>query len=139
MKVFNYMILIVTLCSLLAIAGISTGLDGILTIFGLSVAGGATTSTSTFWNAIFGSAGILIGIGTGIIIGAVTRSTPENFIILPLITGTLGLTIDTFVKIINYSKTFGAFNWVYGIVFVIFGALMVGYVLSMVEFFRGTD
>lgn len=137
MKVWNYIFICVTLVLVLAIGGISTGLDGILTLIGIDLTEGSTGSTSPFRDAILGSAGILVGITLGIIIGGLTRTTPENYIILPFITGVLGLFVDTFIKIINYAKDLEP--WIFGIVLIIFAPLMVGYYLAMVEFFRGTD
>ena len=120
--------------------GVSTGLTNLAGLIGLQqLADGSWTfqlSVSSFFNAVLGSTGILLAVAGGIIIGALTRSSPENYIILPFITGTGVLFIQAFTAIINYSLSFG---WVGYIIILILGALSVGYIVSLIEFFRGTD
>ena len=97
------------------------------------------TSFSQFYSVLFGGlglTGILIGLGTGIVIGFLTRGTPENYIVLGFITGTLGLFIGSFYSAIilsgNYSQDFIRIP-----ITIICGVFAIGYIMTMVEFFRG--
>ena len=143
MKIWNYVFIMTMIVVVLAFSGLSTGLDGILNLVGFKATlgpdGGATGSTSTFWDFIFASGGLLVGVGAGVVIaGLFTRAKPENYIILPIIFGPLGLFIDTFVKLINTAKGTGEL-WVFGIISILLVPLMAGYTFALVEFFRGTD
>ncbi len=138
MKIFNYIILIIGLIAIFEIAGIPTGSSNILSFVGLDTGTGSTTTTSSLFNSIFGVTGILIGLGVGIAVGFITKSQPENFIILPLITGSFVFFAGAFISIINYSVGTHAV-WVSSIITIILGLLSVGYLISLVEFFRGTD
>jgi len=137
MKVFNYIIILTGIILLLQMAGIPTGAQGVFNLVGLGTSE-ASVSASPLFDAIFGSVGILIGIITGIAIGIFTRASPENFIILPLITGSLALFVTSFVTIMNYSLAIHP-TWISAIIVLILGPLTVGFILSLVEFFRGTD
>ena len=137
MKVYNYSFLMIGMVLLFEMAGVETGASSLLDILGIGT-NTFTLTTSTFRNAILGSAGILIGIGAGILIGTMTRSSPENFIILPFIIGTLGLFIQSFGSILVWivGQDFG---WIKSILILILAPLTVMYLFSLVEFFRGTD
>jgi flagellar biosynthesis protein FliQ len=138
MKVYNYIVILTGIILLFQILGIDTGLDNLLLLIGYNtITGEFAFSVSSFIDAILGNAGVLAGIGAGIIIGTLSRSNPENFIILPLITGTLVLFIQAFVAIINYSRAFAP--WINAIFLLILAPLVIGYAISLVEFFRGTD
>jgi len=138
MRVFNYIILIIGMIALFEMAGIPTGVSSILSFVGVDINTGSTTTTSGLFNNIFGINGILIGLGVGIAVGFITKAQPENFIILPLITGSFVFFAGAFISIINYSVATHAL-WVSSIIILILGVLTVGYVVSLVEFFRGTD
>lgn len=140
MKFYNYIILMTIIVIFFSFIGVNTGLTNLAGLIGLQqLADGSWTfqlSGSSFLEAVLGNAGILLAVVGGIIIGAVTRSSPENYIILPFITGTGALFIQSFSAIISYGLSFG---WVGGIIILILGTLSVGYVISLIEFFRGTD
>jgi len=136
MKVWNYVIISVGLAFLFEIAGMPVA-TSLLSYLGLS-ATGFSVKTASLYLAIFGGAGILIGIGTGIAVGFITKSPPENFIILPFIIAGIVLFLSTFIGIINYAV--GNFpGWIATITLFIMGILGVGFIISCVEFFRGTD
>lgn len=138
MRIFNYMILIIGLIAIFEMAGIPTGVSSTLDFVGIDTTTGSTTTTSSLFNNIFGVTGILIGLGVGIAVGFITKSQPENFIILPLITGSFVFFAGSFISIINYSVATHAL-WVSSVIILILGVLSVGYLISLVEFFRGTD
>ncbi len=139
MKVWNYVVFCTTLMVLLALAGFETGLDGILSALGINLNEGISMNTSSFWDVIFGSAGIFAGItiGTGIAVTGFALSGRENYLILPLITGTLGAFVQTFMQVINLLSDKGDFF--YGIIILIMAPMTIGYIIALVEFFRGTD
>lgn len=137
MRIFKYIFMMTGLILLLEFAGIPTGAEALIDFVGIATSGTGIT-TSDFWNAIFGSSGILIGLAIGVTIGILTRAPPENFIILPLITGSLGFFASSFVSIMIYSIA-NYEIWVSSLIVLIFGPLTIGYLLSLVDFFRGTD
>ncbi len=136
-KVWNYVVIAAGLVLLFKMAGIDYGANSILTVLGLGTAS-VSIGTAGFWNTILGSAGILIGIIAGVVVGFFTRSAPENYIILPLITGTLGAFIQAFVGLMQYSIA-NYPVWIYSIIILILGPFTIGFLVALVEFFRGTD
>ena len=145
MKVYNYIVITLGILILMQLAGLPTGaMDKIFDIFGLTFTEeGFTTasfSASDFFNAIFSIEGILaaLALGGAVLIGILSRTSPENFIILPFITGTLALFLSGFISIMNYSIANHQI-WISSIILMIFAPLTVGFILSLVEFFRGTD
>ncbi len=136
MKVFNYIILIVGMISLLEIAGIPTGVSNILNFVGINIGVSSTTIGSGFYLAVLAimSAAIVVGVGVGFI----TKSPSENYVILPLIVGSLFFFGGAFTSIINWAFA-NTPVWTSTIVSLILGLLSVGYIVSLVEFFRGTD
>lgn len=139
MKVYNYIIILTGIILLFQIFGIHTGMDSLLLLIGYNtITGVFSFSASAFVNAIFSNVGVLLAVGAGIIIGSQTKATPENYILLPLITGTLVLFIQAFVLIISYAASnFPA--WINSIFLLILAPLTIGYALSLAEFFRGSD
>jgi hypothetical protein len=137
MKAFNYSIMILGMLLFLEFAGIKVGTN-ILSLVGIGT-DSFGLSLSNFYTFLLGSGGILIlGLGGGIIVGVITRSSPENFIILPFITGVLAIFIQGIAGIINYSLA-NYSGWISGIMILVLGVLGFGYIFSLVEFFRGTD
>lgn len=137
MKVGNYIFILTGIILLFEIMGIDTTLDNLALLIGYSN-GTFNFSVSSFFDAVLSNAGVLLAIIGGIVVGISTRSSPENFIILPFITGTLALFVQAFTAIISYAL--GNFEpWVYSIFLIILAPLLVLYVFSLVEFFRGTD
>ena len=138
MKVWNYIFIMVGISILFELSGI-LGSDGVLTAIGYSRVGEQIFfdfSVSSFLTNILG---VLAGaIAGGIIVGFFTRSSPENYILLGLVTGgTLTLFVQTIYGIIQASLS--TEPWIASIVILIAGPLLVGFMLSLAEFFRGTD
>jgi len=139
MKLWNYIFIITGLVFLINLAGIDIGTTGIETIIGM-ITGEVDISISSFWNNLFKpDLGILATIVTGsVIAGFFARGQLENFIILPFILTTLVLFAQVFTAIISYASKDGA-TWIASIITLIFGALLIGFILALLEFFRGTD
>lgn len=135
MKVWYYVLMSAFIGLLFEMAGIPVGSE-VLNYIGMS-ATGTGIKTAGLYLLIFGTTGILIGIVGAILIGTFTRTSPENYIILPFIVGGLTIFTSTFIGIINVTSTYS--TWLRSIVLLIIGPLTIGYIVAMVEFFRGTD
>jgi len=136
MKVWNYVIISLGLALLFELAGIPVATD-LLTKVGISTSGLSIKSASIYL-AIFGVGGILIGLGTGIIIGTLTRSSPENYIILPFIVSSGTLFFATFFGITSYALA-NFEGWIGYLILFIMALLCGGYIIALYEHFRGTD
>jgi len=137
MKAYNYSIMILGMLLLLEFGGITIGTN-LLSIIGVGTDSFGFT-TSNFFDFIFGSGGLLlIGLGAGLAVGFITKSSPENFIILPFITSILAIFLQGFYSIVNYSISNHPV-WISSLMILILAPLTVGYAFSLVEFFRGTD
>lgn len=134
-KVFTYAILSVGMMLIMNIMGIPTGVNTILSWIGLA---NPTQSidTSLFFTAII--AVFAATTVTGIIIGTLTRSSPESYIIAPLVAG-LVVFVGTFTAIINYASASTGSDWAYYIVLVILAPVAIGYGISLVSYWRGAD
>ncbi len=137
MKVWNYIFISTFLALILEFSGIQTGYNGVLNLVGLG-ADTITVTNSSFYNAIFVT-GILVTLIAGVSIGVLTKSNPENWVILPLITGTLIVFVQTFYSVMQYTLNSNIEPWVRYVVLLVLGPFTVGYILACVEFFRGTD
>ena len=137
MKAFNYSIMVLGMLLLLEFGGITVGTN-LLSIVGVGTDSFGFT-TSNFWNFIFGSRGILvIGVISSLLVGFFTRTSPENYILLPFIIFILIVFLQGFVGIINYSIANHP-SWISGLIILILAPITVGYAFSLAEFFRGTD
>ena len=135
MKVWYYVLMSAFLGLFFEMAGIPVGSE-VLSYIGIS-ATGTGIKTAGMYLAIFGISGILIGIVGAILIGTFTRTSPENYIILPFIVSGLTVFMSTFIGILNVTATYS--TWLRSIILLIIAPLTIGYVVAMVEFFRGTD
>ncbi len=153
MKVWNYVFVMVGVIVLLQLGGISTAADSIFNLIGLNfnsdnTINATTVSASGFYDTLFGntstgdsSNGILIAIAAAlgsIAIGAFTRTKPENLILLPLITGTLVLFIQTINGIMNLVIANGN-TWIAAIMVLLLIPFSIGFIVALAEFFRGSD
>jgi len=153
MKVWNYIIIMAGLVIGAYVLGIAP--DGSQQIFGIfdvgtnGTVGGVGTFTSStfsigdFFLYLFDTAalvGILLGIaGVGVVAGLTGgRYSVENFIILPFITTVLIKFIQVFAGITSSAIASGQ-NWFIAVMFMLMIPFTVGFVLALVEFFRGTD
>lgn len=137
MKVYNYTIITLGMLLLLEFAGINTNTN-LLSIVGIGT-DSFGFSLSNFYGFLFGSGGILLGVGTAtVVVGLFTKASPENLILLPFITGVLAVFIQGMGSIIIHSL--GNYSpWVSAIILLLLAPYVVGYALSLAEFFRGTD
>lgn len=154
MKVWNYVILCTILILFTTFSGFNTG--GEVALVNMTKIGLSNSSDPNCPNCINSfdigfsdlkdflfSTGAIAGILTGLGLAAIgasffAKGQTENFIILPLITGVLGLFIQTFVAIIRYTIAYNV-AWATAIVSLIFIPLTIGFIIALAEFFRGTD
>lgn len=151
MKVWNYVVISLVMMIFLTFLGFNIGgFTQLFNLVGLSYIpstgeiANVTISASSFSDALFGTGGIkgllivLAAAGGAVIVGLFAKTSGENLILLPFITGTLVLFLECFISLINYS--IGSYpSWVTGIIVIIFLPLSIGYIVAMAEFFRGTD
>jgi len=143
MKVWNYVVICTSLLMFLQMAGIPTATAGFFDLFGIEFVGselqGVAFKSGGFWSKILSSSGILIaGVASGIIAARLTNSSPENYVLLPLITGPLALYAVSIFSIMQYALA-NAPLYIASIVALMLSGIGAGYVLSLAEFFRGTD
>ena len=133
-KVFTYAILSVGMMLIMNLMGIPTGVTTILSWIGLANPNQAI-DTSLFFTAILGVfAATAI---TGIIIGTFTNASPESYLVAPLAAGLI-VFVGTFTEIINTSAARGQ-DWAYYATLVILAPVAIGYGISLISYWRGTD
>lgn len=135
MKVWNYVFIGVFLLVFFNFAGI-TGVTGENLEIGFSRNGDDITFNPYLLIATV--IGLLAGATVGAIaIGAFTKSSTENYILVPLMIGVLGALVGVFIAI--WTATAGMSVYIRGTVALILAPFIVGYIIALAEFFRGTD
>jgi len=95
---------------------------------------GTTSSGIPIWAYAFGTI-LAIGIGSALIVGFITKSQSENYVILPFITTTGVLFIDVAAGILL--QIGGYPIWISAIIFFVFMGITISFVTTMLEWFRG--
>ena len=148
MKLWNYIIIFITMILIIEFSGLHTGLGGTLKTFGITI--NPTTSeleeadiqNSSLFLRIFqtnvGILAALLATGVGaIIVGFFAKSYDPSLILLPLIVFIGGLFASTGLALINFIPENE--TWLKALIGTIFLPLIAGYVWSCVEFFRGVN
>lgn len=133
-KVVNYMITSVGLLILLRLSGIINGSTSLLSWIGLdtlTIGGFATSSFVNSVSLIFGA-----GILATVVIGFFTTTKSESFIVGTFAGGILTAMTSTIITIVNLASSYG---YVYYLVLMIFAPLWVGFLISLVNYWRGSD
>ena len=135
MKMFNYVVISIFLALLFEMAGLSVSTE-MLSLVGINLeAGVAGFETSIFWIAIVVLlAGGLVG---GITIGYLTKSSSENYVILPFITAEIVLFTSVMIGIVSKASVLP--QWIFYITLLIIAPLLVGFGIAAYEHFRGND
>jgi hypothetical protein len=137
---WNYIVISVLLAVLFEMGGIQVT-DTLVGYFGLSLSDGAggMMSEGTFWNFIFNSTtGILVAVGiSALAVGFLTKSNPENYLVLAIIIAGSATFLATFVGVIGAARAIDSTGWIYYLSLLLMGPLLVGYVVSMIDYFRG--
>jgi hypothetical protein len=141
MKFGKFVVLFVTMILFLEFVAIPTGASVILSSFGIDInenydLESADIGNSTFFNWVFGNAGILITIGAvgAVIIGLFAKSYDTSLIILPLIVTIGGLFASTSWAVISYCMGLGI-GWLTKIVSVVFIGLGIAFLMSCIDYF----
>lgn len=142
-RMMYYIITAIVLTMMLNLFSMDTQNDeGILDIVGLAGFKEDNTNldygAADFFTRLFGSAaGILIVAGAlgGIALTFFSKSPQENFLILPFVTIVLVVFVGALWNTIIASSSYD--NWIRIPIIVFMGPFTVGYILTMVEFFRG--
>lgn len=144
MKLWNYVVIFTGLVVLLKMGGIAiAGVDNLLNLIKLTLNSTGIASfeltTSSFWDKILGTNGILTTIGTlGVIaIGTFIYSKDKSFLVLSYLTGTIYIYGSLLVAIINYGLNYE--SWAASIIGLIFIPLSVGFFQSLVDYFEGVE
>lgn len=135
-RVYAYVLIAAAMIIILPFFGIETAANQIADILGIT---SGELTFSSFFNSLFSSTiGILTTIGlAGLTIGLLKTGQLENFVILGFIIGPLVALGGTFYSIYSLFNTGLYPLWIKVPVLGFFGAFIVGYVISMVEYFRG--
>ena len=134
-KVFTYVMLSVGMILIMNSMGIPTGVSTILSWIGLADPTQAI-DTSLFFiavAAVFSASAVV-----GIIIGTLTRSSPESYIAAAF-TGGLLVFAGTFTSVINYIQAATGNDWAAKVMLVIMAPVAIGYGISLVSYWRGAD
>ncbi len=142
MKIWNYIVIFITLFMFLEFVGFPMGFASTLSYFGITMVDSqlvsADIASSALYSYLFGTVGILILAGGAVIIGLFSKSFDVNLILLPVITTVLVKFVSAGWIIVKYAQETGQ-SWLTGIVAMIFIPFTIGYIVAAVEWFRGTD
>jgi len=136
MKTYNYIFIMVGLMILLSFAGIDTTSGYVLGKLNIidnpeNIQGGGL-------NKELGAIFLAIAVG-GIAIGFLTKSSPEIYLIAPF-AAILILFLGDVISIITYMKgNYPESVWMYRLTLLVLGSIAVGFIISVVEWWRGTD
>ena len=139
-KIFVYTSIIAAITALMTIGGISTpGGFNILSLFGFSPGSASSIFTSASFIYIFIT---IIGGATvaSVFASFFGRSVSESYVITPLITGIFIYFVLDLVSIVNYIYTaYPDMAWLGNIFGLIFFVISMGFVVSLIQFWRGND
>jgi len=148
MKLWNYIVLLLTMILFLEFVGMPTGVSLILDTFGININPTTTElvtadiENSTFFGWVLAGSGILVVLagGSAIVVGLFARSYDTSLVILPALISVGTLFAGTFWLVIKYvSDAPGSTGWAVKLVAMIFVPLAAGFVWSCVEFFQRVD
>ena len=133
-KLYAYIAMMMGIEILLAFKGINTGMGMLLAYFDvINTPNVATTQIYSVVSAILLTAGAV-----SIIVGFFSSNNRESFLLGGVAIFFLSFIADL-AALISYMKgTFGTSPVTYMVTF-IFGILIVGYLITIIDFWRGTD
>ena len=135
MKMWNYLVILAFLALLFEFAGLSIA-STLLSWLGVSIEEGVSAFESgLLWSKLkFYLAG---AVGARILVGFITKSSSENYVLLPLITAEIGAFIICLTGILSVASAQGA--WIFYITLLIISPLTVGFAVAAYQHFRGID
>ena len=136
MKVYFYLVISVGLMILLNMAGIQVPSN--LLIDSLNIFDLENFTSSTFYKALVGV--MIFGVAS-IGIGALLRTSLESSLIAGFVSGTLVLLLGDIISIYIHMRKIGAEipSWTANLALLIIAPFIIGYAISLIEFWRGTD
>lgn len=148
MKVWNYMMIMLTLMIFLSFVGVPlTGSDAILSSVGVSI--NSTTgelvsgdvASSEWYEKLFNPTTgliLLVGVGTAIVVGFLTKNFDWKLVLVGFFTSFTVQFVSMGWKIVQLAQSTGE-NWLVGIIATIFLPLTAMFVFSIVEWFGGAE
>lgn len=134
MKIYTYVVMIVGIMIFLGLAGINSTTGYVLGTLGLIDNAPSFQDTGLF-NAVI-ALFTAVGVG-GLVIGFFTKTSPESYLIIPFVL-ILMVFIGDLISLIAYVNSLGT-AWIGYVVLMILAPLIVGYLVAIVEWWRGVD
>jgi hypothetical protein len=135
MKTYNYVFLMVGLMLMFYLAGMPTTLGYVLSVFNF-IDAPQDFQQGQLYQTIWILLTVTV-IGGGIVIGYFTKSSPEVYLLAPF-AALLLLFVGDAIDIISYTSSMG-YDWLTYIVILILAPIIVGYIISVAEWWRGVD
>lgn len=137
-RVFLYIMIMVTLTIMFQIFGFLVQPDiGITNNFGITYSEedglGWGSQGSSFWSRI--STLLIAATATGIIIGFLTKAQTENYIVLGIMAAVFFAFVGTFDTMLNFFENQAV--WIQVSAALIIIPMAIGYMITMIEYFRG--
>lgn len=142
MKIWNYVVIITGISIFMAIAGIPVaGFTDLFNKIGLTIGTSGIDNfgiDSFLWSFVFGTSGLLILLGTSgaVGVGTFVYTKDKSFLMIPVITSVLFYWISVLISIINYLRDYPVFGTISGLIWI---PLTIGFIISCVEWFMGTE
>jgi len=134
MKVWTYFYLGVFLLLLFNFSGITTDVGSNLQL------GFSRSGDDISFNPYLLLLTITLLVGGAVVgaiaIGVFTKSSAENYILIPLVVGVLAALVGVFVSIWTATAGMGYIRFIVALLIIPF---TVGYIIALAEWFRGTD
>lgn len=132
MKMYYFLTMILGIMILLNLAGINTTTGYILNY--LDIVDHPENLQSSHLYAVI-LAIFLTAVTGGIVIGFFTKSSPESYLIAPL-AGILVLFVGDIISVITYVNSLGT-SFVNYIILMVMSVIAFGYLISVVDWWRG--
>ena len=147
MKVWNYMIIMLTMMIFLEFVGIPLYTSGnqIYNSIGLNISSDgsvvqADVGNSTWLDYVLGTAGLitLAGVGAAIVVGFFTKTFDWKLVLVGFFTSYIVAFASVGKQVIDIAIATGE-GWLVGIIVTIFVPLGAMFIFSVVEWFGGND
>lgn len=137
MRVYTYIMIMTGMMVLLTFFGFTTGSNLILTSTGL-LDNPQNFQSSLLYSKL--SSLLLLATGAAIIIGLYTKQNSESYLVIGMTTLLASFIMDmvSILNEVNVSSG-GTTNWIYMVAAFFVIPFSVGYIISVVEWWRGSD
>ena len=134
MKIWNYVVMVVLILMLMNFSGIDLGNNALLEKFGIT-RNYSETNTSQIFLYIIAALGV--ATAAGMVVGFISKNAAENYIVNGIFLVYASVFISGLGLILGAAYKYEP--WVFYITSLLISPLIVGFVMSMPEYFRGTD